>query len=104
MNDVTVIYGKKKPFNRDSFFLFEISGLDRSELRSWSLELSAPIYRWLRQNEIAEDDAMLFYYSLERPQTCNIAARCYLHLDRDEHRVLFRLCNDDMMNAEEDPT
>jgi hypothetical protein len=103
-----VIYGKQKPIARHRIFLFEdliddhITTIDPYRIpRSPALEKLRAVYSWLMDNGIAEDDALLCRCCEKRFDSFNTSVRYYLHLGRDEHRALFNLTRENILNIEE---
>lgn len=109
MTDPMVMYGNRKPFNSESTFLFGdlvadyVDQTDHQKLvQPWALEKLMKVVQWLKDNQITEDDCMLCYVSFWRAQTHDTSVRYYLHLARPEHRTLFLLCKDGMMDRDTD--
>lgn len=109
IKDTVILHGKRKPYNQRSLLLFEDTIEDRLRLddhreilRPWSLAKVRKVYHWLLDNQVAEDDCMLCYHAHWQAHTDSIAVRYHLQLERDEHRTLFLLCKDGILDTEEE--
>ena len=108
-DDITVLYGKKRQYRKDNSVVLLTDLIDdyitdtdiRKIISDHAIIKLRNTTRWLADNGITEDDATIGMYYYKMVHTFSTSVRYFIIFEKLEHRTLFTLCKENVLNTEE---
>lgn len=114
MTNTRVLLGRAQPNPSQSLRLFDdviddhwflrnsVRKADRVRPSPTALRKLGKVMDWVEQNSIPDADITIYYLFYENQATLEITMRYYLQLHSIEHRTLFMLCRETLLDIQEE--
>ena len=106
-DDIIVLYGKKRLYRQDNSVLLltdliddYVSHNDKNIFSEHATRKLHNVIDWLGNNGITEDCAMIGMYYYKMVHTHSTSVKYFIIFDKTEHRMLFILSKDNVLNTE----
>jgi len=106
-DEMTTLYGQPRKYDRRFIRLWHdvindhVNQKDLKNLIStWSMTRLQRVMHWLKANEIRENDVTLNLYSFWRVADADTSVLYNIYFEKEEHRTLFLLSKDNILDTE----
>ena len=110
-DDIIVLYGKTRQYRQDNSVVLLTDLIDdyvtysdtKSVVSERAIGTIQNVIKWLDYNDITQDDVTISMYSYKMVHTYSTSVRYFIIFDKTEHRTLFILSKDNLLDTEETP-